>query len=194
MTEALGRPCGANDPTREAAQRLFYQGMRERLRVLRLHLGLSKREVAERLGISVRAYRYRERSAKRMAVPFIVRLAETFDVSIDWLSGAQWPVAQWPTASAPVTPAGKAIPPGLRLVSERRPPSAGDLSEAEVLSLYRALPDAADFRRIGRLVAAAGGGVHAMAWGTLLFSRAAGLPCKAARQDVVVADRRPAAS
>jgi transcriptional regulator with XRE-family HTH domain len=70
----------------EPARRQFYQDMRNRLRVLRLHIGLTEHEMAARLGISVRAYRYQERHASRMRALLFLRVAEEFDVSCDWLA------------------------------------------------------------------------------------------------------------
>jgi DNA-binding transcriptional regulator YiaG len=58
-----------------------------RLRTLRLHLGLTEQEMAARLGMSKRAYAAWETPERstRGATLFSIRLAEQFDVSIDWI-------------------------------------------------------------------------------------------------------------
>ena len=65
-------------------------GLPARLRSLRLHLGLTEREMAARVGVSVGSWRRRERTpptrrASMGLALFLVRLGEEFDVSIDWV-------------------------------------------------------------------------------------------------------------
>ena len=115
MPEARRYRLRRDDPAYLAERRQFYQDIRTRLRVLRLHLGLTERQMAARLAISVRAYRYLERDALGMPVLALVRLAEEFHVSFDWL--ATGTTAKWPhNDRRAVTPDMQAIPPTLRVV------------------------------------------------------------------------------
>lgn len=74
------------DAAREADFNARVAGFPARLRALRQEMGWSERDMAERLGLSVRAYRDRERGRrKRIGGPLIGRLVEHTNVSIDWL-------------------------------------------------------------------------------------------------------------
>lgn len=74
------------DEAREADLITRATGFPSRLRTLREEMGWTERDMAERLGLSVRAYRDREKGRrKRIGWPLIVRLAEQTNVSIDWL-------------------------------------------------------------------------------------------------------------
>ncbi len=104
------------DPSYLAERQQFFQDLRKRLRVLRLHLNLTEHEMAARLEISVRAYRYRERQATSMSSVFAVQLSEEFNVSIDWLSfGTKGRLPR--NDHRPLTPDMRAIPPRLRMVA-----------------------------------------------------------------------------
>ena len=86
MSEARGYSRRRDDPAYLAEQQQFDQDMRARLRVLRLHLGLTQHEMAERLEVSVRAYRHRERQGTQSGTMFWCRVAMEFDVSLNWLA------------------------------------------------------------------------------------------------------------
>jgi transcriptional regulator with XRE-family HTH domain len=119
MSKARGYPRRRDDPAWLAERQQFYQDLRARLRVLRLHLGLTEREMAARLDISVRAYRRREQSARRIPLQFLIRLVEEFDVSAAWLlTGHTEDLPR--NDHRPLTPGMKPIPPTLRVVT---PPS-----------------------------------------------------------------------
>ena len=62
-------------------------GVPVRLRSLRLHLGLTAREMGARVGVGARSWRRRERTppSPNRGILFEVRLRGKFDVSIDWL-------------------------------------------------------------------------------------------------------------
>lgn len=59
----------------------------ERVRALRIEKGVRQREMAEVLGIGLRAYQYYEGSVHYPDVPGLIKLADFFDVSIDYLVG-----------------------------------------------------------------------------------------------------------
>lgn len=59
----------------------------ERLRALRVERGVKQREVAELLGIGIRAYQYYESAGHYPEVPGLMKLADFFDVSTDYLLG-----------------------------------------------------------------------------------------------------------
>jgi transcriptional regulator with XRE-family HTH domain len=58
-----------------------------RLLELRKKKGLKQREMAEFMGISLRAWQYYESGEKKPDVDGLTRLADFFDVSMDYLSG-----------------------------------------------------------------------------------------------------------
>lgn len=71
----------------------------QRVRSLRLWLGLSEAELAARIGISVRSYRALEvRDRKRGWVVVFCRLAEETGVSLDWLMNGR-PPGVWDQAA-----------------------------------------------------------------------------------------------
>jgi transcriptional regulator with XRE-family HTH domain len=116
MPETRGYRRWRDDPAYLAERQQFHQDMRTRLRALRLHLGLTEREMAARLEISVRAYRHRERRAVRMSWLFSIRLAEEFNVSLDWLTtGSAGGLPR--NDRRPLDPDMRAIPPALRVVA-----------------------------------------------------------------------------
>ena len=111
-------PCRSSrdDPAYLAERQRFYQDLRTRLRVLRLHLGLTEREMTARLEISVRAYRYRERHATRIGTMFWLRVAIEFNLSLEWLTtGCAGKLPR--NDHRPLTPDLHAIPPTLRVVA-----------------------------------------------------------------------------
>lgn len=57
----------------------------ERLRALRVKHSLRQKDVAERLGISESAYGYYEQGRREPSQEVLIKLAEIFDVSIDYL-------------------------------------------------------------------------------------------------------------
>jgi transcriptional regulator with XRE-family HTH domain len=95
--------------------------MRDRLRVLRLHLGLTALEMARRLDMSVAAYKNREGGPivlRRGWTLFLCRLADEFDVSIDWMChGTKCGLPR--NDRCPITPDLRPIRPRFRLVAGR---------------------------------------------------------------------------
>lgn len=61
----------------------------ERLHALRTGRGLKQQELAEELGISLRAYRYYEQGEREPQLSVLVRMADYFDLSLDELVGRQ---------------------------------------------------------------------------------------------------------
>lgn len=59
----------------------------ERLKQLRLALNLTQKDMAERLGITTRGYRNYELGAREPELSTLIKLAEQFHVSLDWLVG-----------------------------------------------------------------------------------------------------------
>jgi transcriptional regulator with XRE-family HTH domain len=107
---------GTSDPTSRDAWEQEEQDIRARLRGLRLHLGLTQHESAERLGCSLRAYRYNERQCSHRRVQFLLRVAREFNVSLDWLvTGTKLWLPR--NDRKPIDPDMKAIPPRLREVA-----------------------------------------------------------------------------
>ena len=54
---------------------------------LRKERGLKQQEVADGLGISLRAYQYYERGEREPQVSVLIRMADYFDLSLDELVG-----------------------------------------------------------------------------------------------------------
>jgi len=87
-------------------------GMSGRLVVLREHLGLSREEMAERLGISPIAYAALEkpdaRAWRRRGVFFLVKLHRATGVSTDWICyGGPW---DGPPSPVPLALGGSPLP------------------------------------------------------------------------------------
>ena len=61
----------------------------ENLRQLREKQGLTQKELAEELGISLRAYQYYERNEREPQLSTLIRIADYFDVSLDELVGRE---------------------------------------------------------------------------------------------------------
>lgn len=59
----------------------------ERLKKLRLESRYSSKEVAAQIGVGQRAYLYYESAVHYPDVPGLMKLADFFDVSIDYLVG-----------------------------------------------------------------------------------------------------------
>lgn len=59
----------------------------ERLVQLRTSKHLSQKEVAEKLNITTRTYQYYEYDEKEPKLSGLVRMADYFDVSLDYLTG-----------------------------------------------------------------------------------------------------------
>lgn len=69
------------DPTSAA-----YAALPVRLRVLRLHVGLTPEEMAERLGVSPRTYRrWETRQTRRNGARLLMQLHALTGVSADWM-------------------------------------------------------------------------------------------------------------
>lgn len=59
----------------------------ERLVQLRTDRHLSQKEVAEKIKVTLRAYQYYEYGEKEPKLSGLVRMADYFDVSLDYLTG-----------------------------------------------------------------------------------------------------------
>lgn len=59
----------------------------ERLKQLRLSLNLTQKDMAELLGITPRGYRNYELGAREPELSTLIKLADKFNVSLDWLVG-----------------------------------------------------------------------------------------------------------
>lgn len=63
----------------------------ERLKRIRLELGYTQAEMAQILGITTRGYRNYEIGAREPGLSFLITLADTFSVSMDYLIGRTFP-------------------------------------------------------------------------------------------------------
>ena len=61
----------------------------ENLRLLRKARGLRQQELADQLGISLRAYQYYERNEREPQLSVLVRIADYFGISLDELAGRE---------------------------------------------------------------------------------------------------------
>lgn len=61
--------------------------MNERLRQLRLEKGLTAREVAFSLGMTLGAYAHYEQGIREPSIAILIKLCDLFDVSADYLIG-----------------------------------------------------------------------------------------------------------
>lgn len=61
--------------------------MNERLKELRFEHNLTQKQIAEHLGISIRAYSHYEMGDREPSVEIIKQLCRLFDVSADYLLG-----------------------------------------------------------------------------------------------------------
>ena len=68
-------------------------GFSENLRQLRQKVGLKQRELADELGISLRAYQYYELNEREPQLSVLIRMADYFAVSLDELVGRDFPQA-----------------------------------------------------------------------------------------------------
>lgn len=59
----------------------------ERLEKLRNKRGISQVNLAKELGIGIRAYQYYEWDQREPRMSVLVRMADYFDVSLDYLTG-----------------------------------------------------------------------------------------------------------
>lgn len=59
----------------------------ERLKQCRLLHGLTLQKMADILGISMRGYQYYESGSREPNLDTLVKIADFYDVSIDWLLG-----------------------------------------------------------------------------------------------------------
>ena len=61
----------------------------ENLRLLRKAHALKQQELADQLGISLRAYQYYERNEREPQLSVLVRIADYFGISLDELAGRE---------------------------------------------------------------------------------------------------------
>lgn len=102
-----------------------------RLRLLRVALGMSQEEVADLLGIGRSAYTYYELARSKPDYDSLIRLSRLYRVSIDYLVGASNFPDSPSSASLPLEDdLSEEIAFGMLTAEERR-----------LLSLYRQLPD-----------------------------------------------------
>jgi len=59
----------------------------QRVKALRIEKGKKQREMAEYLGSGLRTYQYYESATHYPEIPDLIKLADFFDVSIDYLLG-----------------------------------------------------------------------------------------------------------
>jgi transcriptional regulator with XRE-family HTH domain len=59
----------------------------ERLKALRIQKEVSQQELANLLGISVRAWQYYEKDQRELNVSGIVKVSDFFDITSDYLLG-----------------------------------------------------------------------------------------------------------
>lgn len=57
----------------------------KRLRAIRMQMGFTQQNMADKLGISLNAYQKYEQSERSPSLDCIVKIADTFDVSLDYL-------------------------------------------------------------------------------------------------------------
>ena len=107
-----------SDTIREAANQVHL-----RLKVLRLHLGLSEQEMADLCGVTPSSYRYTEAGKRsRGWWPILTALAHKTSVSCDWLLSGENPMRfVRPVAPRndrrPLNTSGNPMPPRLRVAS-----------------------------------------------------------------------------
>ena len=63
----------------------------EKLKSLRLKKSLSQQATAVALGISIRQYQRFETGEQRPGYENLIRIADLFQVSLDWLTGREQP-------------------------------------------------------------------------------------------------------
>lgn len=73
-------------------QREFYEGSGKRLAVLRMQMDLSRKEMANRLGLSWPAYYKNETGETFPRSGTIKKLEKEFDISMDWLIFGKGPM------------------------------------------------------------------------------------------------------
>jgi transcriptional regulator with XRE-family HTH domain len=66
------------------AEKGFFKGIAERMKIVRRQLGFSSSEMARRLGVSVTAYYKNEGNVTEPSDQSLKRMAEEFDISLDW--------------------------------------------------------------------------------------------------------------
>ena len=59
----------------------------ERICQLKLERKLLQKDIAAAIGLSLRAYQYYEKGQKEPTLSVVIRLADFFDVSLDYLVG-----------------------------------------------------------------------------------------------------------
>jgi len=59
----------------------------ERLVQLKIEKNLLQKNIAKETDVSLRAYRYYETGEKEPTLGVLIKLADYFDVSLDWLTG-----------------------------------------------------------------------------------------------------------
>lgn len=86
ISEAWGYPCGVmagRPPQKESTD------LGKRIAAARLRCGLTQRELADRLGISLRMMEYYERRAKNVKSDVLKKFADVLNVSTDDLLGVK---------------------------------------------------------------------------------------------------------
>ncbi len=63
------------------------QAFADRIKTLRIDLGLTQKDFAEKIGITASALSSYENNLKNPSISVAKRIAETFNISIDWLCG-----------------------------------------------------------------------------------------------------------
>ena len=63
------------------------QEFNKRLKELRTSKNVIQKDIAEVLEISIRAYQHYETGTRYPDFPGLIKLADYFDVSLDWLTG-----------------------------------------------------------------------------------------------------------
>jgi transcriptional regulator with XRE-family HTH domain len=87
-----------------------------RLAILRRHLGLTKREMAEKLQITPSTLQRWERPGcrRRWTMDQMLKISKATDVSLDWLAYGCYPEER--PSAVPLTVGGRRMPPRLRVV------------------------------------------------------------------------------
>lgn len=65
----------------------FLIAFSERILQLKTEKGVLQKDIASNIGVSIRAYQYYEKGIKEPTLPVLCRLADYFDVSLDYLCG-----------------------------------------------------------------------------------------------------------
>ena len=61
--------------------------MNERLKLLRVSMGLTQGQVADALGMTLSAYAHYEQGAREPSIAILIKICKFFDVTSDYLIG-----------------------------------------------------------------------------------------------------------